>query len=411
MKRFFNLIKRTPTLAVFLIILLFYMPIALGYPSETERNSIVSAVGVDKEDGKYSLSLLCFVPQANSTYQEKLQVITCDGKSVSENLEKAGQILGRSVNLNHIETIILSSDVVDEDVAIVLDYFSRSPVVLSSCLLAATSGKAKDAIETIKSLNENSGTKIEEIIRHSETTIYGMETTIESGYYAPLKTSLIGFLELDETGKNSLTASKSQQGQNNQSSSSQGGEESSQSSKKGISNLGKMALLKDGKKELVLDEENIKALNYLKTNMGRDLISLTNTEIENERNADVVYEIVENRVLKTVSFQNGIPFIKYKLRLKVDLFEVLDDENPDLQNIEEYKIDEKINERIEKKIKSEVAKLLSICREKKVDPLGFYEIISKRDKNKFQNFLDMLDDKEDFLSNVVFAISVESETI
>ena len=122
MKRFFNLLKRTPTLAVFLFILLFYMPLAISYPSETERNSIVSAVGIDKEEEILTLSLLCFVPQANMSYQEKLEVITCDGKSISENLEKAGRILGRDVNLNHVESIILSQNLFEEDISKVLKY-------------------------------------------------------------------------------------------------------------------------------------------------------------------------------------------------------------------------------------------------------------------------------------------------
>jgi len=415
MKRFFNLLKRTPTLAVFLFILLFYMPLAISYPSETERNSIVSAVGIDKEEEILTLSLLCFVPQANMSYQEKLEVITCDGKSISENLEKAGRILGRDVNLNHVESIILSQNLFEEDISKVLDYFSRSPVVLTGCLVAGTNGKAQDVIKTIKEINTQSGLKFEEILRYSESNYYNKETTIDSfydGYYSPTSTSLLSYIELTNSGKNGIAPSSSQ---NDSPSQEQGKEESGSSNsgeqKKGISNLGNMIALKNGKIQTLLTSENLRVCNYFRTNNGKGLITLKDAVLNDDRKAEVVYEIVDNKVLKRVDFHNGMPLVRVKIRLNLDLYEIVDKRGNQQDNIAQYKITPSISEQIEKKVKDEISDTLSIFRQNKIDPLGIYELMMKSDRKKAQAFLDMLDDKEDFLNYIVFAISVESEAI
>ena len=107
MSRLFGLLKRTPILVVLLIILFLYMPVSLTYVPETDRNALVSAVGLDKSENGYEMSFLCFIPQANSSYQEKLEVISSSGKTITDNLRIASKVLGKNVNLNHFETIVL----------------------------------------------------------------------------------------------------------------------------------------------------------------------------------------------------------------------------------------------------------------------------------------------------------------
>ena len=124
MNRILRWLKRTPILIPFLVILFLYAPASLLLPPEVDRNAIVTAVGIDKEKEGYSLSFLRYVPQANSNYAEKLEVVTTTGKNVSQNLEKASVIMGKNINLNHTESIILGDSVLEEDISIIF-YVSR----------------------------------------------------------------------------------------------------------------------------------------------------------------------------------------------------------------------------------------------------------------------------------------------
>ena len=190
MSRFLAWIKRTPILVPLFFLLFLYLPSALLLPPEVDRNAIITAVGIDKDNEEYSLSFLRYVPQANADYSEKLEVVTTTGKSISQNLEKASVIMGKNINLNHAESIVLGNSMLEEDVSIILDFFVRAPIVLNGCLLCASNVSAKETIETINALNDSSKIKLEDILRYAEVNFYGRETTLETFFGAPLNLPL-----------------------------------------------------------------------------------------------------------------------------------------------------------------------------------------------------------------------------
>jgi Ger(x)C family germination protein len=381
--------------------------------SETERNAIVTAVGIDKEYDNFKLSLLCFVPQANSNYAEKYEVVNCQGESVSNCLQKASIVLGKNVNLNHIESIVISEQSLKEDASHMLDYFARAPVVLTGCLISVTNNSAKEVIEIVNELNTKTGVKLENIMRFIDENYLNMETTIDSyysGYYSPTSTSLLGYVEILESEEDGLegdSQSSNQQGGGQENS---GGQESSSTSqkKKVLSSTGKLALLKKGVFQEVLSSDDMRAINYSKTNNRKGLITLENSSFEGGEKEKVVYEIVRNKNYKNVSFENGIPIIRYKLYLRLDLFEAIDDNKNEEESINQYNINDETKIEIEKVVKRDFENLLAKMRRTKTDVLNIYELLQKTDRVKFNHFLKSLEDPEDFLSNVVFAISVES---
>jgi len=410
MNRFLSLLKRTPILVPFLLVMFFFVPPALLLQPEVERNAIVAAVGIDKEEDQYSMSFLRFVPQANSNYTEQLEVVTCKAKTVSENLEVASVILGKNLNLNHVESIILGQSVLSEDIAKILDFFEREPIVLPGCLLAGTNEKASEVIEAIQSLNDESGLKIEDILRYSEQNFYGRETTLESfysGYYSPTSTSIIGYVEMLDGEDNGLNLKESErESSTSETQGNSGG--SQQSSKKSLSNNGKLLLLKKGKIQSVLSKESVRGLNYVNSNSTKTTLSLTDYDLGDGKLADVIFEIVENTTIMQAKFVNGIPIVNFDIQMKLDLHEVLDKFKDEKQSLEQYDLDEKIAGEIEKVVKNEFALSLKILRETKTDPLEIYELLMKTDRKKFNVFLNKLDDKDDFLSFVNFAVNVES---
>ena len=46
--RFFNALKKTPMLIIFILILIFFTPVAVFSPGENKNRAIVTAVGIEK---------------------------------------------------------------------------------------------------------------------------------------------------------------------------------------------------------------------------------------------------------------------------------------------------------------------------------------------------------------------------
>ena len=68
MKKIFNKLIKNPMLFIFIIILIFYAPIAIYSPGESRNRGVVTAVGIDKVDDMYELSLLTFIPTVNQSF-------------------------------------------------------------------------------------------------------------------------------------------------------------------------------------------------------------------------------------------------------------------------------------------------------------------------------------------------------
>ncbi len=425
MNRVLNWLKKTPILIPFFFLLFLYLPSALLLPPEVDRNAIVTAVGIDKEGEDYSMSFLRFVPQANLNYSEKLEVITCKGRNVSENLEKASVLMGKNINLNHVESIVLGSSVLEEDISKILDFFARTPIVLSGCLLSATNRTAKEIIESVNALNTESGLRLEDVLRFTEQNYYGRETTLEtffSGYYSPTGTSFLSYVEMIEgesdglnpstqsgsSGESGGSGAESSGGESGESS---GGSSSTQQTKKQklFSNNGSLVLMKRGKKQTIMTREDIAGLNYVKSNTGKIMLTIPDYDLGDGKLGDIIYEVAESRSVSSVDFENNIPVVSYHVELKLDLFEIVDKITNEKQSIKQYDMDEEITKEIEKIVKQEFFQALTILRETKTDALELYETLQKADRIKFQKFLNSLESKEDFISHVVFAISVESD--
>ena len=168
-------------------------------------------------------------------------------------------------------------------------------------------------------------------------------------------------------------------------------------------------IMKKGKKQALLTREDVAGLNYIKSNSGKVMLTITDHDLGNGKLADIIYEVVENKTISSVDFSNNVPVVRFHVEMKLDLFEIVDKREDEKQSIKQYDVDKKIIEEIEKVVKEEVAKSLRILRETKTDALGVYELMQKADKKAFERFLSSLTDKNDFLSHIVFAVSVESD--
>ena len=195
MKKFFKGCLKNPMVIVFILILIFFMPIAIYSPGENRNRGVVTAVGIDKVDELYEVSLLTFIPTANQTYKDTNSVISGKGKSVADAIYKAQIAMGRKVGLAHAKTTIVNEELLKEDVATHIDYLSRVASLPENTVFICSNKTAKEVLETSKTLESNVGLKLEQLIGFNANNLYVTDTSLEAfykGYYSAVKSSIIG---------------------------------------------------------------------------------------------------------------------------------------------------------------------------------------------------------------------------
>ncbi len=194
-------------------------------------------------------------------------------------------------------------------------------------------------------------------------------------------------------------------GQNGQSSGAgQGGGEESKAEE--IKNLGDTAVFKDGKIKTYLTGKDMKKVNIVKGSFKTGSINIKNFSNEQFDNCNLTFEIFSKDMKYHVVFQNGVPVVTLDLKITLKLSEVEDKNGIFQENVELYVLTEDIEEAIIKKVKTVMRDGIEIMRENQVDLADFYTFINNRNKKQFDEFLDRLDDRDNYLSHMVFKANI-----
>lgn len=428
MKRFWTIIKKTPSLFALVFIVLFFFPAALASPPESLTNSIVTAIGIDKEDDQYEVTLLAFLSYPNQSYLEKYETFTSTGSTLSEAFSIAGMQIGKKISLFHTSTAIISEKMLEsEDIASSLDYLLRVASLPQSCLLVATNQKSKTFLDFIQKLDAKSDINLEEIGFYTSNYISWRDTTINSflqGYYSPSKCSIINYLPLTSGDVNGIAideipdeASGSGQtgGESESSAASQGaGGESGQSETPSASKGGKYKLindqsemiLKNGRKQKLLTSQIVHGLNWFNSKANEQLIILDDFNDENYSNAKLVYKVVSKQIRQKAEFKDGYPVLLTNIRVFVSLNEINGDKNDLSNHYESNYISPEVRSRAEEFVKKQITESLEVLKQEKSDVLNFYDKFFKSKRSQTKKFVSNLDSVEDFLENIVFKVIV-----
>ncbi len=405
MKQFFVTIFKTPMLLVFCVIVIVYGFAALATPAEINRYAIVTAIGIDaleNEEEKFEVSLLTFVPVANQSFTENYKVVSSKGNSIAEALDYSGLHVGREIGLSHIKTVVLNGNLLDQDVTQFLDYLSRNESLPTSTKLVSTDVSAKDFLKTAKGLDSDSSIKISDLVNFNSHFIYAVDSSFDTfyhGLYGPTKVSLIPCLsveEMDEGLSVAVTDAPSGSG------SSGGSEQQS----KDILNNGDTYVLKDGKLVLKIDGNDLSNINYFLNDSRSGTIEIDNFSDENFTDANLVFEILSKETKNKVVFENDIPVFCVNTNISLNLTEVQSQQSRVENNVEFFKITDTALREIEKSVKKSMTDALTLMRENQVDIVDFYTKIANAHPFKFKNFLQKLEDPEDYLNHIVFKVSV-----
>lgn len=423
MKKLIKTYIKNPMLLIFLLILIFFTPMAIYSPGENKIKGVVTAIGIDKMEEQYEVSLLTFIPTANQTYKQQNAVISGKGESVTEAIYNAQLSMGRSIGLAHAKTTVVSEDILkQEDVAQVVDHISRISSLPENTVFICTNGKAKELLESTVALESELGLKLEQLIGFNASNLYSIDTSLEAfyrGYYSDTHSSIIGELNLtdpssqeEQNSSNSEPPSSGQssgggqsQSSENGSSSGGGAEQGQSKGKKTISNQGESVILKNGEMVAKLSSDQLNALNLINPKSINQIINIDDVSLEGGRH-DLAYRVRNKRVLKSTKFENGYPVFAAQVILGLELTEV-DGENQNLhKNTEMSKMTQEIKDKLNLKLKNSFTDALKILVTNRTDIIDITQEFFRNDRKGFQKFIKGIDSVDEFIEHVNFKVAI-----
>lgn len=113
----------------YLIILLSLFLVGCQNYKELNNSAIISAIGIDKSDNNYKISVQIANTEKSNDEQEKLNnpiVYTSNGKNISDALNNISLKSPNMLYLGHLQLVLISEDIAKTGVSEITDYFLRN---------------------------------------------------------------------------------------------------------------------------------------------------------------------------------------------------------------------------------------------------------------------------------------------
>ena len=424
MKRKIKKITKNPLILLFLLIFIVFTPQALYSPGQSRNVGVVVAMGIDRADEGYEVSLLTFIPKTSPTFQETDSVVSGKANSIAKALYNAQVALGRRVGLSHVKTTVLSQELMQEDVTGIVDYLTRLAALSASTVFIGTNGSAKELLSLSTNLENSIGLDIEQVIGFNSDKLFVDETSLEDfykGYYGRERASTIGFLpvvedqqmqraSVIEEGESPSGASSGSAGQegnsagNGSAPSASNAGASSSGGNKYILNNGDAILLKNGKMVEILSLDQVNSLNILNGKTKGQIIRVEECEVDGSTH-DITYRIREKNVRKKTIFENGIPVLEANITLGMELMEI-DGEHRNLKIRSEHsKLTPEIIAKIDSKLKKEFKQVVDIMKQHSADAIGVTTQFFRENKAQYNLFIKKLSAEDEFINHVIFKLN------
>ncbi|MCP1308319.1 Ger(x)C family spore germination protein [Paenibacillus tyrfis] len=139
-----------------------------GCWSRRELNdiSIVVGMGIDKQDGEYSLSAQVVIPEAVSSKQGAgggipTSILQSTAPTMVEAIRKMLKTSPRYFYLSHLRVLVISEEVAREGIQDILDFFSRDNELRADFyILLAKGQRAEEILSVVTRLEKSQATKL-----------------------------------------------------------------------------------------------------------------------------------------------------------------------------------------------------------------------------------------------------------
>lgn len=390
----------------FLIILMF--PTTIYKQADNHSRLVATTIGIDKIDDGYEITTLAVIPKASTDVNANLEIFSSKGNSISEALNNIALQTGKNVGLAHCDCIILSKEVMNENIATILDYFIRTANLTTNSTLLATNQKSKDLVEATKSSNNLLDLSLKDIVTFQEDRSLLENTTIEKFYkkhFSKSSTFVLPIISVEETQDGNTGTSGQTSGNNDQTSSESSGSDNQQ---KKIKNESIVALIQNGKfvRELTKDELFI----YNLLTGGSKYMSITIDDINDEyvTNSVEIYQQIDKTGFPIYKFVDDKPVVEYQIWLNLMLDEIISKDNFSYSSIDALQnfLSTTAEKEIKNQIQTKLQNTVDIMHTEKNDILGLYSAFNAFTHSKFKKYLSTLENQEDYLENIDIKINL-----
>ena len=154
---------------------------------QTSELALVEAVGIDRtSDGQLQLTLQIFAPRgagsatAIDSSKNNSAILTATGNTLSEAVETANRMQGKTMFLGHNRVIVLGQSLVTESIQPILSFFDRSENTRQNARVLVSAVSAQEIVSTGLQQGILSAESLEAMIRQGEES----DSAIECNYFA-----------------------------------------------------------------------------------------------------------------------------------------------------------------------------------------------------------------------------------
>jgi len=415
-------LMQNPMLIVLIIILIFFTPSAIYSPGQNRERGVVIAIGVDRQNEEFEISLLTFIPTVQQSYKEMSSVISGKGETMAKALYNAQIAMGRKIGLSHAKTTIVNQELLQDDVAEYIDYLSRVASLPENTVFVCTDKTAKEILQASFTLESTVGLQLEQVIGFNAENLYVTDTSLEAfykGYYGRQKASLIGYLSIAENQSEEMTTTGTSQqsgsfqvdnggdresgGSSQTKTSSKSGEDSK--GQKHILNKGEAVLLKEGRLAEKLTVDQLNGINLLNTKAINQIVTIDGIDLNGYKNK-LSYRIKNKKINPRTYFENGSPVYSAQLILGLELVEIEGEHEHIKINTEFSKINPQIRKKLDAILKNQFTEAIKVLRENKSDVIGVSDKFYKEHRNEYNKFIKEIGREDDFIDFVNFKINL-----
>ena len=408
MKKLINFFKNHPIYCLIIIICVVFLPGAIIAKPQAESKLIIRALGIDKSGDEYQVSAIAFLPKASQSFQENYKIVEGKGKTLYDAVSATAKETGKDIGLAHTGIVFVNDEICREGLVEVIDFLVRDYSLGNDTYVVYVPSSTKELVEAAHNLAMSSGIHLGDVAGYDEKKVIHGESNIESIYdsaYSPSKCSLMTIMEMSEEEGIEPGGGQGAGGTGEEQS---GGGGQAQKPQKKILNEEKILILKEGKKALILEPEQTKKYKWTKSSSFSDALTLENFSDKNFKNATLSFSVNSNDVSQRLSFKGGKPIYTFLIKPRLSIVEVNQEDLDDDIFIDVSKFEtEKLETTINNKIKNEVYDFIKTFVDANTDINMIYEKFNAEKTSQFQKFLEGLENKDNFLSEIKFYVEVD----
>lgn len=358
----------------------------------------------------YKLSAQIIIPTIDVKYNQNVQVVCATAPTVMEGIDKINLILGKEIGLTHCSVVILGDSVAEKGVTEIMDFLVRSSRLNANTVLVNTNS-AYELLMASSQLDNGISFSLQNILEFNDRLVYSADISLEEFYKNMIqhtKSNYVGRVDVVKTEVDGIEVNQESKGSGGESASSGGGSSGSGGSGQGtqsISNVGKTALFKGGKKIGELQENEIKGYKWISPVGTEGAISVSDLYEKPYKNGGGCVVNIENKLFANRYRVKGVtPVVESHLTLIVKIEEVTtnaENEN-NFNNGSNSFITDEVKKKIIEKITDEINLTVQKCKQYNCDIFGVVSAYEKYRNGEFKKLIKFYGSEEEFFQATQF---------